>query len=113
MCTPECLPPFPFALGNTAGVVVPGTKSTRSLERPVQFPKQIRSEARPCPSIVEGKLSIVPVLPDVVDHGTGIDTLHPRTGRAVIEYTRVPAIVSEGAAAVNALETATELAKRP
>src|SRR6202030_1940857 len=51
------------------------------------IPELIRSEARPCPQIAEGELGVIPILPDEVDHGTGIDALHPRTGRAVIEYT--------------------------
>src|SRR5882724_8669993 len=109
-CVPRNVAPFPVRIGKYGRDSGIRYKIHGKSRKTGALVEQIRSEARPCPCIVEGKLSIVPVLPDVVDHGTGIDALHPRTGRAVVEYTRVPAIVGIGAAAVNTLETAAELA---
>src|SRR6266481_2754495 len=107
-CVPRNVAPFPVRIGKYGRDSGIRYKIHDKSRKTGAIPEQIRSEARPCPCIEEGKLSIVPVLPDVVDHGTGIDALHPRTGRAVVEQARVPAIVGVGAAAVNALEAATE-----
>src|SRR5437879_6287666 len=51
---------------------------------------------------------IVPIVTNVVDNSACVDALHPRTGGAVVEQARVPAVVREGAAAAWALEAAAE-----
>src|SRR4030095_3756051 len=53
---------------------------------------------------------VIPVLADVVDDKTRVDTLQPGTGRTIIEQAGVPTVVRKRTATVYTLEAAAEFA---
>src|SRR5205807_7053181 len=62
-CVPRNVAPFPVRIGKYGRGSGTRYKIHDKSRKTGAKPEQIRSEARPCPCIVEGKLSIVPVLP--------------------------------------------------